>query len=205
MRRFAHATRGAVARLRGRTRAWARDLPRKHLPIVAAFIAGALLSLAIYDSHLIGTVVLLAVVLWWTVADDWPPAPSLEVLWNGGHLVVVEANIEPHMTVPTDGGPYGYDNFGGPIAKALFASAVRHGAIKIPEGLRIECYSDGEGGCRMMLAAFPTRGRAGVTTGWIDTTRIAVGCSEDTNEPASVLRGLRLMAAEVNKSLTSGF
>jgi len=127
--------------------------------------------------------------------------PCLRVLYHGENLTVDGTNIKPHMEVPTDGGPFGYDNFGGPTAAALFSTAVAHGAIKVPAQLRVQCFANETHGNDVILLATTTDGRARVSTGWLDSASIGVRDTDETRDRENVASALRFMVAQLNAAL----
>ena len=182
--------RHALNHIAGRTRALA-NLPARPLAVTIAALAGAWLLAALHTpSERLALASLLTILTVAAVARA-RRRPRLRVVYCGERLSVNEQAIQPHMEVPGNGGPCGYDNFGGPTAAALFAGAVTHGAVKVPTQLRVECFANDTDGCDVMLTATCSGSRARVSTGWIDSARFGVDYSDEANEPQAVASALR--------------
>jgi hypothetical protein len=127
--------------------------------------------------------------------------PCLRVVYRGEKLTVDEQNIKPHMEVPLDGGPIGYENLGGPTAAALFDTAVAHGAIKVPARLAVRCFVDAHD-CDVMLTVTTTDERALVSTGWFNSADIGVRYTEEARDHENVAAALTFMVARLNAVLS---
>jgi hypothetical protein len=191
--------RHALDHIAGRTRALA-NLPARPLAVTIAALAGGWLLAVLHTPS--GRLALASLLTILTVAAlaRARRRSRLRVVYRGERLSVNEQAIQPHMEVPDNGGPCGYDNFGGAVAAALFAGAVTHGAVKVPTQLRVECFANETDGCDVMLTATSRDGGARVSTGWFDSARFGVDYSDEANEPQAVALALRFMVGEINRT-----
>jgi hypothetical protein len=192
--------RHALNHIEGRSRALA-NLPARPLAVTIAALAGGWLLAALHSPSGRLALASLLTILAMAAVGRARRRPRLRVVYCGERLSVNEQAIQPHMEVPGNGGPCGYDNFGGATAAALFAGAVTHGAVKVPTQLRVECFANETDGCDVMLTATSRDGGARVSTGWLDSARFGVDYSDEANEPQAVASALRFMVGEINRAL----
>ncbi len=130
----------------------------------------------------------------------------LQITYTGEPVRVNPERITEAMWVPSlgHGDPLWADDMPGASAAFLFREAEGEGALVIPEGVMVDCYSrDTEFAHDFMLVAYPARGTgAGVTNGWFDVELLAErDGTRPGNDRAVVREALEVMAATIDAAL----
>lgn len=140
------------------------------------------------------------------MSNDTTEATSpLEITYTGAPITIDPTKITSEMTAPREHIDGGAEDGSGSAIAELFDTAVREGALVIPEGIRAVCYAvdDEDDGGGVFLVAFrraPGHER-GVTTGWTSSGDMAVAHDDEDEEVTLVARVLDGIAADLNTAL----
>ena len=125
----------------------------------------------------------------------------LRITYTGEPVRVNQERITEEMSVPDFGWN---DTRPGNDAVTLFTDAESTGALVVPEGITVDCYSrDTDEAHDFMLVAYPAGGSgAGVTGGWFDVELLAErDGARSRNDRAVVREALEFMAAKIDAAL----
>jgi hypothetical protein len=128
---------------------------------------------------------------------------TLQITYTGKPVRVNAKRITRKMSVPDLGWS---DSRPGSDAVTLFTEAEATGALAMPEGITVDCYSrDTDEAHDFMLVAYPAGSSgAGVTDGWFDVELLAErDGTHSQNERAAVRGALEVMAAKIDAALNS--
>lgn len=125
----------------------------------------------------------------------------LRITYTGKPVRVNPKQITEKMSVPEQGWN---DTRPGNDAVTLFTEAEQAGALVVPKGIIVDCYSrDNQEAHDFMLVAYPDGDNgAGVTDGWFGVELLSR--RDDThphNSPVMVREALEVMAAKINAAL----
>lgn len=128
---------------------------------------------------------------------------TLQITYTGKPVRVNPRRITKKMSVPDLGWN---DSRPGNDAVTLFREAEWTGALGVPEGITVDCYSRDTGETHdFMLVAYPAGSSgAGVTDGWLDVELLAERDSTHSqNERMAVREALKVMAAKIDAARNS--
>ncbi len=126
---------------------------------------------------------------------------TLQITYTGEPVRVNPKRITEKMSVPDLGWS---DTRPGNEAVTLFTEAEAAGALVVPKGITIDCYSrDTDEAHDFMLVAYPAGGRgAGITDGWFDVELLTErDGTRSHNDRAVVREALEVMAAKIDATL----
>jgi hypothetical protein len=130
----------------------------------------------------------------------------LQITYTGERVRVNHERITEDMWVPSlgldDRLP---DDLPGASAASLFREAEGEGALVVPAGIVVDCYSRDTHLTHdfMLVVSPPGENQAGVTQGWFDVELLVreVGDERADNDPEVVREALEVMAAKFNAVL----
>jgi hypothetical protein len=131
----------------------------------------------------------------------------LQITYTGEPVRVNRERITEDMWVPNLGldDPLRADDLPGASAASLFREAEGEGALVVPEGIVVDCYSRDTHLTHdfMLVVSPPGENQAGVTQGWFDVELLVreVGDGRADNDPEVVREALEVMAAKFNAVL----
>lgn len=126
---------------------------------------------------------------------------TLQITYTGEPVRVNPKRITEKMSVPDLGWS---DARPGNEAVTLFTEAEATGALVVPKGITVDCYSrDTDEAHDFMLVAYPAGGRgAGITDGWFDVELLTKrDCARSQNDRAVVRDALEVIAAKIDATL----
>jgi hypothetical protein len=131
----------------------------------------------------------------------------LRIIYTGEPVRVNRERITEVMWVPSLGldDPLRADDLPGARAASLFREAEGEGALVVPEGIVVDCYSRDTHLTHdfLLVVAPPGENQTGVTQGWFDVELLVreVGDERADNDPEVVREALEVMAAKIDAAL----
>ncbi|HEV3072129.1 MAG TPA: hypothetical protein VGY76_11980 [Solirubrobacteraceae bacterium] len=131
----------------------------------------------------------------------------LQITYTGDPVRVNHERITEDMWVPNLGfdGHQCADDLPGASAASLFREAEGEGALVVPVGIVVDCYSRDTHLTHdfMLVVSPPGENQAGITQGWFDVELLTreVGDGRTDNDPEVVREALEVMAAKLNAVL----
>jgi hypothetical protein len=131
----------------------------------------------------------------------------LQITYAGEPVRVNRERITDDMWVPSLGlnDPLRADDLPGASAASLFREAEGAGALVVPAGTVVDCYSRDTHLTHdfMLVVSPPGENQTGVTQGWLDVELLtrAAGDGRADNDPEVIREALEVMAAKLNAAL----